>query len=93
MIWTHLSDIPKEIRQTLDPELERAEIEDRAIVASAIKAMREARLAMRVPHLCRVLRVAHPELPKRTVFIAVALITGLSEGHVKNTYYEERAQA
>ena len=91
--WAHLSDIPSDIRQVLEAETERGEIEDKAIIRAAIEAMRQARLAMRIPKMCLALRGSHPELPKRRVFIAVALVTGISEGHVRDLYYQERRRS
>ena len=77
----------------MDAELEQGEIEDKAIFAAALSAMRHTRLTMRVPRICRALRVSHPEIPKRKVFIAVALVTGLSQGHIRDLYYQERKKA
>ena len=91
--WAHLGDIPPEVRQVMDAELQQGEIEDKAIFASALAAMRQTRLSMRIPKICRALRVSHPEIPKRKVFIAVALVTGLSEGHIRDLYYQERKKA
>lgn len=92
-LWSHLADIPEELRKVLDAELEQGEIEDKALIATTVAAIRQQRLAMRIPKMCRALRVTHPELPKRKVFIAVALVTGISEGHIRDLYYAERKKA
>lgn len=92
-IWVHMSEIPSDVRTILDAELDRGETEDKAIIATTVTAIRQSRLSMRIPKMCRALRVTLPELPKRRVFVAVALMTGLSEGHVRDLYYAERRKA
>jgi|GEM_PF-3529674 len=92
-LWAHMSQIPDEVRKILDAELEQCEIEDKSIIAATVAAIRQSRLTMRVPKMCRALRVTHPELPKRKVFVAVSLMTGISKGHVRDLYYLERKKA
>lgn len=90
VVWSHLSDLPDSLRSALKAEIERFEAEDEVVLQAAAAAIRQARLSMRVPTMCKVLRSAHPELPKRKVFMAVALVTGISEGHVRDLFYSER---
>ena len=87
--WCHLSELPESVRAVLKAETEKAEIEDRTIIQATLKAITQSRLAMRVPHYCHALRRAHPEMDKRTVFVAVALVTGISKQHVKRLFYGE----
>jgi len=92
-LWAHMSEIPEELRRVLDAELEQGEVEDKALIAATLAAIRQQRLTMRIPKMCRALRITHPELPKRKVFVAVALVTGISEGHIRDLYYAERKKA
>ena len=89
-LWAHLSEVPDEIRKVLEAEIEAAEIEDKAIIHATVSAIRSSRLAMRVPKMCRALRLVSPEMPLRRVFVAVSLRTGLSEGHIRDLFYAER---
>lgn len=93
MIWSHVSQLPEQVKTVLSAELERAKIEDQALEAATVKAIRENRLIMRVPRLCRSLKDRHPELAMRKVFIAVALVTGLSESHVRDTFYASQPRS
>ena len=86
--WAHKSQLPDPVRAVLEAELQRAEVEDRAIEAATIRSIRETRLAMRVPALCKALKAAHPDLPMQKVFLVVSLYTGHVQGHVRNLYYQ-----
>ena len=92
-IWTTKGDIPDDLRQVLEAESERAEIENSALIASTIASIRTTRLTVTATKMCLALRSARPSLPKSKVFRAVALMTGLSEGHLRNLYYEDRKRA
>lgn len=89
-IWCHLNELPPEIRDVLAAEIREAEESEQAMMAAALAAMRQASLAKRVPKLCQSLLLAQPDLRKRKVFLAVALVTGISEGHVRDLFYSER---
>ncbi len=89
-MWAHLNELPEEIRSVLSAEVKQGEVEDKALIAQTVATIKANRLQMRVPKLCRALRLAQPELAKRKVFIAVSLVTGISEGHVRDLYYAER---
>lgn len=86
-MWAHLSEMPDDVRKVLVDETTRAEQEDADVIAAVASAIRTQRLAMRVPGMCMALAQARPELAKRKVFMAVSLVTGLSEPHVRRLYY------
>ena len=52
-----------------------------------IAAIRSTHMTARLPHLCMAVEQAQPELPRRAVFQAVSLVTGLSSDHIRNIYY------
>ena len=81
--WAHISELPPEIRSILDLEAHRLDAEDRAVLV----AIQTARLTQRVPTMCRALIQSDPTLSARTVFQAVALVTGISEPHIRRLYY------
>lgn len=87
MNWVHLSEIPDDVRAALQSANARAESEDQALERATLTALREARLATRVPVLCEAIIAAQPELPKRRVFDAVSLVIGLHVKHVQRLYY------
>lgn len=87
-LWAHLNELPQEIREVLAAEIREAEESEQAMMAAAVAAMRQASLAKRVPKMCDQLLKAQPGLRKRKVFSAVALVTGISEGHVRDLFYK-----
>ena len=88
-MWVHLAEIPEDMRKVLNAELQQGEQEDQAVIAAALAAIRQTRLAMRAPKMCLALQSKCPELSKRKVFIAVSLVTGISEMHVRRLYYDQ----
>lgn len=89
-VWAHLNELPQSIRDVLAAEIREAEESEQAMLAAALAAMRQASLAKRVPKMCQQLLNAQPDLRKRKVFSAVALVTGISEGHVRDLFYNGR---
>jgi len=88
--WAHLSEIPAEIREVLDAEVREAEAEDQFLLTTALNAIRQAQMTKRVPNMCQKVLAAHPEMRKRKVFTAVSLVTGMSEGHIRDLFYAGR---
>lgn len=91
--WSHLNDLPDHVRRILRDEMDRTAAEDEAVIAATVAALRSARLAIQVPAMCGAIEAMHPEIPRRRVFVAVSLATGLSEPHVRNLYYRGRRKA
>lgn len=88
--WTVKGDIPDDLRRVLDAESEQAETENRALIANTVASIRSTRLAVTATKMVLALRRTHPNLPKVKVFRAVSLVTGISESHVRDLYYEDR---
>lgn len=89
-LWAHLADLPEDLRKVLLAELEQGEQEDQALITAALVAMRQTQLSMRAPKMCKALESKCPGLSKRKVFVAVSLVTGISEMHVRRLYYGDR---
>lgn len=86
--WSHLSDIPSDIRETILKTSEPLDNEDEEIIKSVTRSLRCARLTHRVRVLVPALHTARPGLSMRAVFRAISLHVGLSYERVREIYYE-----
>ena len=101
--WEHLSEVPPEVITTMkkvSAQWEKQDLGIEAVVDMAIQApnvtkmvgriVRYSANSVRIPALVQVLIMAHPNLSKRNVFIAIAIFTGLHRKHVQRLHYNER---
>ena len=64
----------------------RYELEDARLEAAILAAAREARIAVRVPALCRAV-MALPGMSRRKAFHSVALQTGFHVKYIQQLFY------
>lgn len=88
MTWSHLSQLPETVRVALAEAEQPFRAEDEQLERATVRVLRQERLRSRIPVLVQAL--LDRTVPLRRAIAAVALHTGLSEGHVRRLYYERK---
>ena len=91
-LWSHLSQVPPEIRRSMDAVQKHSSAEGTRLEMAALRAIREERLRSQIPAYVEALHHDCPELPIRGVFRVIELYLGLSYGFIRKQYYESRKE-
>lgn len=94
--WERLEDLPHSIRTSASMaqivggiSAEQMEALQQVVQEAAARALEDILWRKQITWAVQQIQGAHPTLPKRAVFKAVAILHGRSESYVRQVYYGE----